>query len=107
MMKINFHIHGKLLDKILITAKANYKILVNADIKYKDVYAGTSDDGNTNYNVNSEKYGDAIYETSSCGSGEGNDWYYANTLFIYPNEPILSRGSNCTNTFGHSLFDFN
>ena len=43
----------------------------NSDIyqnKYFDWYDGNSSDRNTNYNVNTRKYGDAVYETSNSGN---------------------------------------
>ena len=50
--------------------------LVNGDAKTKNVYNKASSDNNTNnYNANSGKYGDAVYETSANGNSSNGSWY--------------------------------
>ena len=62
--------------------------LVNGDAKTKNVYNKASSDNNTNnYNANSSKYGDAVYETSTSGSGStswyGDYSYFPNTSWSF------------------------
>ena len=66
--------------------------LVNGDAKTKNVYSKASSDNNTNnYNANSSKYGDAVYETSTNGSGS-TSWYGDYSYFPYTSGPFFIRG---------------
>jgi len=66
--------------------------LLSADIKYKDVYAiGASDTYALNYEANSSKYGDAVYETSNSYSGF-NSWNADYSYFPYTTNPVFLRG---------------
>lgn len=68
--------------------------LINADAKYRNVYSvGTSDDREPNYVFTINHKGDAMYETSSYGSGTSS-WYgdysiMANQLFTW-----ITRGGS-------------
>ena len=75
-----------------ITALTNYTTLASADSKYKDVYAGTSSNRNTNYNANTGKYGDAVYETSSSGDSSTGSWDSSYSCFPYSSYPVFRRG---------------
>ena len=77
-----------------ITALTNYTTLASAESKYKDVYAGTSSDGNTNYNANTGKYGDAVYETSSSGNSYYGSWYSSYSYFPVSSSPVFIRGGH-------------
>ena len=70
----------------------NYTTIYNANPKYKDVYAGTSSDSNTNYNANTNKYGDAVYETSSSGSSSTGSWDSSHSIFPISSGPVFIRG---------------
>ena len=79
-----------------ITALTNYTTLASADSKYKDVYAGTSSDRNTNYNANTGKYGDAVYETSSSGFSNSGSWDSSFSYFPDSSLPVFERGGLVT-----------
>ena len=67
--------------------------LVNGDAKTKNVYSKASSDNNTNnYNANSGKYGDAVYETSANGNTGNSSWYGDYSYFPYTGAPFFERG---------------
>ena len=67
--------------------------LVNGDAKTKNVYNKASSDNNTNnYNANSGKYGDAVYETSANGNSSNGSWYGDYSYFPYTSYPFFIRG---------------
>ena len=67
-------------------------ILVNGDAKTKNVYSKASSDSyENNYNANSSKYGDAVYETSTNGSGS-TSWYGDYSYFPDTSYPFFVRG---------------
>ena len=90
-----------------ITALTNYTTLASADSKYKDVYAGTSSDRNTNYNANTGKYGDAVYETSSSGNSNTGSWDSSYSDFPSSSYPVLVRGGHASYGSGAGVFAFN
>ena len=70
--------------------------LVNGDAKTKNVYSKASSDScENNYNANSGKYGDAVYETSSKASGWSWDfsWYGDYSEFPSGAFPFFIRGN--------------
>ena len=72
--------------------------LVNGDAKTKNVYSKASSDNNTNnYNANSGKYGDAVYETSANGNTGNGSWYGDYSNFPDTSAPFFGRGG----TFNH------
>ncbi len=69
--------------------------LVNGDAKTKNVYSKASSDNNTNnYNANSGKYGDAVYETSANGNSSNGSWYGDYSYFPDTSYPFFERGGN-------------
>ena len=90
-----------------ITALTNYTTLASADSKYKDVYAGTSSERNKNYNANTGKYGDAVYETSCSGSGGTGSWDSSNSYFPISSNPVFLRGGHAGSGSGAGVFAFN
>ena len=69
--------------------------LVNGDAKTKNVYSKASSDNNTNnYNANSGKYGDAVYETSANGNTGNGSWYGDYSHFPHTGYPFFGRGGN-------------
>ena len=75
--------------------------LVNGDAKTKNVYSKASSDNNTNnYNANSGKYGDAVYETSTIGIS----WYNDNSGFPYTIYPFFARGGYCNDGVVSGVF---
>ena len=80
--------------------------LVNGDAKTKNVYSKASSDSyENNYNANSSKYGDAVYETSTNGSGS-TSWYGDYSNFPYTGVPFFGRGGRYGNGTGAGVFCF-
>ena len=81
--------------------------LVNGDAKTKNVYSKASSDNNTNnYNANSGKYGDAVYETSTNGSGS-TSWYGDYSVFPNTSYPFFRRGGGYNDGTVAGVFYFN
>ena len=82
--------------------------IVGAISKYKDVYTKAStDNAQNNYEAAENKYGDAIWETSSSGENS-TSWYTAGSNFIYGGFSWLIRGSYAGDTYtGVFCFHFN
>ena len=67
------------------------------DSKYIDVYDKVSpESAQNNYEATINRYGDAIWETSSSGSGENNSWHGAYSMFIFSSNPWLVRGGHAS-----------
>ena len=80
--------------------------LVNGDAKTKNVYSKASSDSyENNYNANSSKYGDAVYETSTSGSGS-TSWYGDYSGFPSTSGPFFRRGGVCNNGAVAGVFSF-
>ena len=80
--------------------------LVNGDPKTKNVYTKASMDNSTNnYNQNKGVYGDAVYETSTSGSGS-TSWYSDYSLFPFTSNPFFKRGGACSNGSATGIFYF-
>ena len=80
--------------------------LVNGDAKTKNVYSKASTDNATNnYNANSSKYGDAVYETSTNGSGS-TSWYGDYSYFPYTSVPFFERGGRYNGGADAGVFYF-
>ena len=80
--------------------------LVNGDAKTKNVYSKASSDSyENNYNANSSKYGDAVYETSTNGSGS-TSWYGYYSYFPYSSYPFFERGGLYNNGTYAGVFYF-
>ena len=68
------------------------------DAKTKNVYStGSSDSYENNYNANSGKYGDVVYETSENGNASNSSWYDDYSYFPNRSSPFFSRGG-CYNS---------
>ena len=81
--------------------------LVNGAEYTKDVYTKGSADGNqTNYNENSRKYGDAVYETSNYYSSSNGSWYGDYSSFPDSTIPFFIRGGYYINSSIAGLFCF-
>ena len=81
--------------------------LVNSsDSKTKNVYAkGSSDSYENNYQQNKGVYGDAVYETSTSGSGT-TSWYSDFSSFPYSGYPFFARGGYCHSGSNAGVFHF-
>ena len=76
--------------------------LVNGETKTKTVYnKASSDSADNNYNANSSKYGDAVYETSAINS---RSWYGDSRAFAFSLWPFFIRGSGYGGTSGGGVF---
>ncbi len=64
--------------------------------KYFDWYAGNSSDRNTNYNANTNKYGDAVYENSSSGGSDTGSWDSSHSHFPFSSYPVFLRGGRAS-----------
>ena len=81
--------------------------LVNGDAKTKNVYSKASSDNETNnYNANSGKYGDAVYETSANGNSSNGSWYGDYSHFPYTSGPFFARGGGYDNGTYAGVFCF-
>ena len=81
--------------------------LVNGDAKTKNVYSKASSDNNTNnYNANSGKYGDAVYETSANGNTGNGSWYGDYSNFPNTSTPFFTRGGSYSSGAGAGVFYF-
>ena len=82
--------------------------LVNGESNTKNVYSkGSSDNATNNYNANSGKYGDAVYETSANGNWSNDSWYGDVSSFPYTSSPFFGRGGGCSNGADAGVFYFN
>ena len=80
--------------------------LVNGDEKTKNVYSKASTDNETNnYNANSSKYGDAVYETSANGRSY-TSWYGDYSYFPNTGGPFFERGGLRTDGAYAGVFYF-
>ena len=82
--------------------------LVNGDSKTKNVYSKASSDNSTNnYNANSSKYGDTVYETSRNSARPWNlSWYGDGSSFPGIAAPFFLRGGLFSNGTNAGVFYF-
>lgn len=74
--------------------------------KYFDWYAGNSSDKNTNYNANTNKYGDAVYETSSSSDSYTGSWESSYSFFPHSNYSVFRRGGPANGGSNAGVFAF-
>ncbi len=94
------------LSQVPVADDSPYSVLANANLKYKDVYTGTSNNGEENYNENSGKYGDAVYETSVSGGDIPSSWDNVGSWFPYSINPIFTRGNHAVGGNKSGIFAF-
>ena len=82
--------------------------LVNGASHTKDVYTSNGDTLSGNYNAASDRYGDAVYETSLSdnSTSSGKSWYRDRSVFPNSSSPFFNRGENNLNTYNSGLFAF-
>ena len=88
---------------------SNGSSLVNGDAKTKNVYskASSTDTEHDNYVANVNKYGDAVYETSSDSANPWNlSWYADYSYFPGASGPFFGRGGYYSNTTAAGVFSF-
>jgi hypothetical protein len=95
------------LDNSYAISSGNNTSLVNAEEKYKDIYAvGSTDNATNNYLASAIKYGDAVYETSSS-SASNTSWFGRSAYFPYSSfGSMFSRGGSYSDTTTSGLFSF-
>ena len=91
-----------------LTSTSYGKAVYDSEDKYKDVYvAASTDNRENNYNANTNKYGDAVYETSlNSASPYTSGWYGAYTVFPFSGGPFFFRGGGCGSGANAGVFAF-
>lgn len=74
--------------------------------KYVDKYTNTTGSQSTYYG-NTDKYGDAVYETSSSGNSNAGSWDSCDSYFPYSSYPIFIRGGPACDGSNAAVFAFN
>ena len=82
----------------------------NVDSKYKTEYKGdgatsSAEDRTSNYEANSDRYGDALWETSD-GANDQNSWNQDYSVFSYLDHPFFLRGGGFGSSATAGLFFF-
>ena len=82
----------------------------NVDNKYKTEYQGSGatdsiEDRTANYEANSNRYGDAVWETSNGANGQYS-WNNDNSSFPYLSGPFFLRGGDFAYSSAAGLFSF-
>ena len=81
-------------------------LYTSTDSKTKNVYAkGSSDSRDNNYSANAGVYGDAVYETSTSGSGT-TSWYSDYSDFPNAGIPFFVRGGGYNDGSNAGVFYF-
>ena len=88
------------------TSNNNRSILWDSNnSKYVDKYTNTTGQQSTYYR-NTNKYGDAVYETSSSGYSSTGSWDSSYSYFPDSSYPVFSRGGLATNGSSAGMFAF-
>jgi len=83
---------------------SNGQSILDADLKYKNVYVSSGDTQSGNYTANKNTFGDAVYETSS--SSGSNSWYSDYSYMPYASNPRFIRGGHYTYGTAAGVFTF-
>ena len=75
------------------------------NLKYVDQYTETTGSQSTYYG-NTNKYGDAVYETSSSGSSSTGSWDSSYSYFPYSSYPVFERGGRASDGSNAGVFAF-
>ncbi len=81
------------------------KLWDSNNLKYVDKYTNTTDSQSTSYG-NTDKYGDAVFETSSSGSSSNGSWDSSYSYFPSSGYPVFSRGGRADGGSGSGVFAF-
>ena len=73
--------------------------------KYVDKYTNTTDSQSTYYG-NTDKYGDAVYETSSSGYSDTGSWDSSYSTCPDSSSPVFVRGGHVNNGSYAGVFAF-
>ena len=83
------------------------KSVVDGAAKCKEVYEkGATDTQELNYGKTTNRYGDAVYETSNGYSFSGASWYSDYADFVRNDNPFFVRGGHYSDTTYAGLFAF-
>ena len=74
--------------------------------KYVDKYTNTTDSQSTYYG-NTDKYGDAVYETSSSGYSDTGSWDSSYSTCPDSSSPVFTRGGPASDGSNAGVFAFN
>ena len=75
------------------------------NLKYVDQYTETTGSQSTYYG-NTNKYGDAVYETSSSGVSHTGSWDSCHSLFLFSSFPVFKRGGRAGDGSYAGVFAF-
>ena len=81
------------------------KLWEDSNAKYVDKYTETTGSQSTYYG-NTNKYGDAVYETSSSGNSYTGSWDSSLSFFPYSSNPVFVRGGHAYNGSYAGVFAF-
>ena len=81
------------------------KLWDNNNSKYVDQYTKSTGE-QSNYYGNTDKYGDAVYETSSSGYGDTGSWDSNYSDFPNSSNPVFNRGGRAYNGSIAGVFAF-
>ena len=81
------------------------KLWDNNNSKYVDQYTKNTGE-QSNYYGNTDKYGDAVYETSSSGSSSTGSWDSSNSNFPSSSYPVFVRGGHAFSVSNAGVFAF-
>jgi hypothetical protein len=87
------------------TATASSGFTTLPDSKYYDSYSNITSSETGSYTSNSNKKGDAIYETSSSGGGN-TSWYGDSSSMILAAQPWFRRGGVYVSAAAGGMFSF-
>ena len=75
------------------------------NLKYVDQYTETTGSQSTYYG-NTDKYGDAVYETSSSGGSSTGSWDFSESYFPNSSDPVFVRGGRAYYGSNAGVFAF-
>ena len=75
------------------------------NLKYVDQYTETTG-SQSSYYGNTNKYGDAVYETSSSGVSHTGSWDSCHSLFLFSSFPVFKRGGRAGDGSYAGVFAF-
>ena len=99
----SLHTYGESIMSALNNGKASEYVMV---YKNEEKNVQNADEvGKTNYNLNTQVYGDAMAETSSSGIGN-TGWNQDYSSFARGDTPFFTRGGGCWDTSNAGLYGF-